>query len=259
MSALLLQSKPPIPRVVVVGGGDDSTQNTLQMIDLSKNSPSWEAPVGIPDGKRRMNGSIVLLPDGSVFLCGGLNAPPYPCWQYKPFEKIGNRWHEMDESAARRQYHSVALLLPSGKVMVTGGAMQNGCTGSVENVIEVFTPPYLFERNGSLAARPRIVTINGSAPPSDDSSVLHYGAQFTIEHINASDIAKVVLVRPMAVTHQTDTEQRVVDCQILDQKLSTTTAIIPKPLHTIVPAGYYMLFILSANGVPSEGKFVHVE
>jgi hypothetical protein len=41
---------------------------------------------------------------------------------------------------------------------------------------------------------------------------------------------------------------------------TTLTATAPNGWHphAIAPRGYYMLFILNSNGVPSEGKFIYL-
>jgi hypothetical protein len=62
----------------------------------------------------------------------------------------------------------------------------------------------------------------------------------------------------MAVTHQTDSEQRVISLPLVQSGADRLTATMPdggNP-HGIAPRGYYMLFILNASGVPSEGKFI---
>jgi hypothetical protein len=87
-----------------------------------------------------------------------------------------------------RDYHSVALLLPSGQVAMAGWN---------NTAIEIFNPPYLYR-----GARPVI----SSAPTS-----VQYGQDFDIESPDATTITRVVLARPMAVTHQTDTEQKILD------------------------------------------------
>jgi hypothetical protein len=66
---------------------------------------------------------------------------------------------------------------------------------------EVFSPPYLFASDGTPAPRPQITSLPAQ---------VHHGHDFTIQTPSPSKIAKVVLVRPMAVTHQTDSEQRVI-------------------------------------------------
>jgi len=164
----------------------------------------------------------------------------------------------MDELHRPRHYHSAALLLPSGKVMAAGGAAPGGCTVSVETTIEVFSPPYLFNSDGSPATRPTITTVNGVAPTPTAFPVVNHGAQCNIETPDADCIAKVVLVRPMAITHNTDSEQRVVQCSFT-RAGNMICAVAPDGLPpAMAPRGYYMLFILTDAGVPSEGKFIRL-
>jgi Domain of unknown function (DUF1929) len=140
----------------------------------------------------------------------------------------------------RKQYHSVAVLLPSGKVAATGGSNFGG--GS--NVIEIFSPPYLFR-----GPRPQIT----NAPAQ-----VNFGTKFNIESTHANDIRKVVIVRPMAVTHQTDTEQRVIELSF-KRAGHTLTVKAPNPhVPHHSPRGYYMLFIVNEKGVPSEARFVRL-
>src|SRR5262249_22242553 len=132
MSALLLQTTYPFVRVFVAGGGDNTTSKTISIANLSTFSPSWGPNVSIPDARERVNVNVVLLPDGNVFMLGGLQAPPLTCYRYNPSTAV-SPWAEMDELNRPRHYHSAALLLPSGKVMAAGGAAPGGCTVSVEN------------------------------------------------------------------------------------------------------------------------------
>ena len=259
MSALLLSPTYPYVRVIVVGGGGSSTSATAQTINLSTLSPAWDAPTTIPDGRARVNVNAVLLPDGTVFVCGGTTSPPHTSWLYDPSTAV-SPWSEMDELNSPRHYHSCVLLLPSGKVMAAGGAAAGGCSASVENTIEVFNPPYLFNADGTPASRPGIASIDGAVPAPALAPTVHHGATFVIETPEAADIAKVVLVRPMAVTHQTDTEQRVIQCTFARTGATTLSAVAPDGAHphSMAPRGYYMVFILNAAGVPSEGKFIHL-
>lgn len=259
MSALVLQPSYPFVRVLVVGGGGSGTSSTAQMVNLSTLSPSWGPSASIPDGRARVNVNVVLLPDGNVFICGGTPAPPHTSWLYNPSTAI-SPWREMDELNAPRHYHSCALLLPSGKVLAAGGAAAGGCSASVENTIEVFSPPYLFNPDGTPAARPEIGKIDGTVPTPTVAPTVHHGSTFTVETTDAADIAKVVLIRPMAVTHQTDTEQRVIQCTFAKTAADVLSAVAPDGSHphAMAPRGYYMVFILNGNGVPSEGKFIHL-
>ena len=121
MSVLLLQPSYPFVRVTVIGGGPAGTNSTAQTINLSTLSPTWSLAATIPDGRPRINVSAVVLPDSTILVCGGLQAAPYPSWIYNPSAVI-NPWREMDEMHRPRHYHACALLLPSGKVMMAGGA-----------------------------------------------------------------------------------------------------------------------------------------
>ena len=235
MSVLLGGCDPHMAHVLVVGGTSAPGSETSQMIHVSTLTPKWEMPMNIPGGVARNNVSAVLLPDGNVFVCGGTADPSPPSAMY---DHETDSWSEMARVNYRKQYHSVAVLLPSAKIMATGGSNFGG--GS--NVIEIFSPPYLFR-----GPRPQITV----APAQ-----VNHAAKFEIESPQADDISRIVMVRPMAVTHQTDTEQRLVELPFT-RKGYTLKAKAPNghmPHHT--PRGYYMLFILNGKGVPSEGKFI---
>jgi hypothetical protein len=246
MAVLLLQTTYPYVQIMVVGGGEDPTSTTTyQMINLSDLDPEWGSPLPLPGGLSRVNVNLVLLPDGTVFMSGGRDLGGTnggTCWIYDP---LASAWYEMDELSNERRYHSVALLLPNGKVMVAG----NECTS--DRTIEVFSPPYLFKADGSPAVRPTITSL---------PDLVHHGASFAIDTPDALEIGRVVFVRPMAVTHQTDSEQRVIPLRFARTAATTLTATAPNGWHphAIAPRGYYMLFILNSNGVPSEGKFIYL-
>lgn len=234
MSVMLLH---PYLRIMVVGGGGESAGlSGVETIDVSALSPAspWDPAVDLPEARTHAN--AVLLPDGSVFVCGGMSTANSPCRLYNPFT---DGWSEMDALAPVKGYHSVALLLPSGKVMIAGGS---------NTKIEIFSPPYLYR-----GARPTITSAPG---------LVHHGQTFNIETPEAEAIVKTVLVRPMAVTHQTDTEQRVIEMTFLHDHTRPNRLVLTAPLggypRSLAPQGYYMLFILNRDGVPSVGKWIYL-
>jgi FtsP/CotA-like multicopper oxidase with cupredoxin domain len=262
MSLLLLRQQPTDPdRILVIGGGNTPTQSTVGLIDNPPTSAAWLSG-SLPDGLPRSSVNGVLLPDGTVLICGGRptgGTPPNGgvCYVYDPSAGLGvGAFSEMDELSYARQYHSVAILLPSAKVMITGGSSET---------IEVFSPPYLFNSDGTPASRPVI----DSYPDPGVGTIILHGSTFEVETAQAPDIAKVVMVRPMAVTHQTDAEQRAL---ALSWTLtSPTTLAVTAPdgrifpyagggghTHASAPRGYYMLFVINSSGVPSEAKFVRL-
>jgi hypothetical protein len=111
--------------------------------------------------------------------------------------------------------------------------------------LELFHPPYLFR-----GPRPFIE----SAPDE-----ITRGERFQIGTPNASDIRWAQLVKPMAVTHSCDTEQRLIDLPIVRGSRHYCHLDVRVPREPgIVPAGWYMLFLTNNDGVPSHAHWVHV-
>ena len=82
-------------------------------------------------------------------------------------------WTILAPMSAPRLYHSEALLLPDGRVMVHGGGEFNGVNETTDQLsAEFFAPPYLFK-----GTRPAIT----SAP-----SQISYGQNFTVQTPDAA-------------------------------------------------------------------------
>jgi hypothetical protein len=254
MSVQILSPNYPCVRVMVVGGRNPGKNTSYQLIDLSAPSPSWQPDTPLPKLASepqitpRTNVNVVLLPDNTVFVSGGTSANK-PCWLYNP--EAGGSWRSMAALPTHRAYHSFALLLPTGEVLTSGGGHGGAAHGS-DNLLEIFSPPYLFNPNGSSASRPQIQSV------TEYPKLIHHGQKFDIMTPQASDIAKVVLVRPMAVTHQTDTEQKVIHLSFTKTGGNKLTATAPNGWypHGLAPAGCYMLFVIDKQGVPSVAKFI---
>ena len=142
-----------------------------------------------------------------------------------------------------RRYHSVAVLCVTGEVMATGGKH----TQAGVDTVEVFRPPYLF--------RGKQPVISGVSPKP-----VHHGGKLTITTPQAADIAEVVLMRPIAVTHQTDSEQRRIQLPFVKSAGDTLVADAPngRHPHAMAPRGWYMLFVLTSDGVPSKAEFIEL-
>lgn len=246
MSVMIYRNTCPHTRILVVGGCDSlggGINSAAEMLDASFLSPvsAWTLTAPLPDSNPRRQCSAVLLPDNTVFVAGGVTTPNSPCMLFDP---VANTWSPMADLPSVRMYHSVMILLPSGKVMMSGWA-----NDASSGTIELYSPPYLF--NG---ARPTI----SSAP-----SVVNFGQQFTIGTPDAKSITKVTMVRPMAVTHQTESNQRVIELFFLHDHIHPDNLIATAPdggsPHAFAPAGYYLLFILNGAGVPSVAEWVYLQ
>jgi hypothetical protein len=130
----------------------------------------------------------------------------------------------------------VSILLPSGRVMMAGWNNSS---------IEIFDPPYMFHTRPTISAAP---------------SLVHHSQTFTISSPNAASIDRAVLVRPMAITHQTDSEQRVLLMGCVHRKGHKLTLKAPHGghPHALAPKGYYMLFVVNDSGIPSEGRWIYL-
>jgi hypothetical protein len=134
-----------------------------------------------------------------------------------------------------RTYHSIALLLPDGRVLSAGGAFGGSSA-------EIYSPPYLF--NGS---RPTITLVPTS---------IVYGQSFFVGTPNAATISKVTMITPSSVTHGFNMGQRI-SRPLFAQTTGGLNVTAPSNPNT-TPPGYYMLFILNSNGVPSVAKIVQI-
>ena len=205
-------------------------------------------------GRRQHN--LTVLADGSVLATGGnssgaslvdLNAGVYPAEQWNP---ATGQWRTLAAMQVTRQYHSTALLLPDGRVLSSGGGICGICdqVGYLAKNAEIFSPPYLFQSDGTLAPRPAI-----DAAPATTT----YGATMAIATGDPATIRKVALVRLGAVTHSDNMEQRYVPLSFTAGATSIT-ATAPANAN-IAPPGLYMLFIVNANGVPSVARMVSLQ
>jgi len=107
-------------------------------------------------------------------------------------------------------------------------------------------------RSGSqvalIGARPTI----SSAPATTT-----YGGTITVQTPDAARIAAVSLIRLGSATHAFDMDQRFVP---LVFTTSSGALNIQAPANAnLAPPGYYMLFILDTNGIPSVAAILKVQ
>lgn len=134
----------------------------------------------MPTGRAMPEG--VLLPDGTVLWLNGAQYgaegfglaadPQYTVLIYDPAAPLGARWTTGASSTIARLYHSVALLMLDGTVMVAGSNPVSpiitvpvaGQVPSEDYVtefrVEVYTPPYLSGANA--AKRPADVELSST-------------------------------------------------------------------------------------------------
>jgi Domain of unknown function (DUF1929) len=70
-------------------------------------------------------------------------------------------------------------------------------------------------------------------------------------------VTSAELIRPAAVTHSSDPNQRFVDLPIT-VNADGSLGLNVTDNDDIAPPGYYMLFVENADGVPSIAQWVHL-
>ena len=248
-------------KILVVGGGGDplwATPDpktnvptaTAEKINLTVLTATWSDAGSMAFPRRHLNATI--LPDGQVLVTGGTRGggfvdlnPANGTRAAEIWNPANNKWTTLASSSVVRTYHSVSLLMPDGTVL--HGASGNGTVGTTdmpdENSHEIFSPPYLFK-----GARPTIT----SAPAS-----VSHDQTFTVVTPNAAQITKVRWIHIGSVTHAFDAGQR---ANTLTFTTTPTGLQVTTPLQERqATPGYYMLFLLNRNGVPSAGKIIHLE
>ena len=134
-------------------------------------------------------------------------------------------------------YHGSALLLPDARVLLAGQD-----NGSLATYGELWSPPYLFR-----GPRP---TITGSPTTAG------YNATITVSTPEAASIGSVMLIRPGSTTHQVNTDQRALP---LTFTRGTGQLTVTTPANSnLAPRGYYMLFVVNGDGVPSVARWVRL-
>ncbi len=224
-------------KVLVAGGGDPAT-NTAEVIDLNAPVPAWRATGSMALARRQMNAT--MLPDGKVLVTGGTHGPGFndqtPAsadYAAEMWDPATEQWTMMASAALPRLYHSIAMLLPDGRVLTTGG---NGF-----NQTELFSPPYLF-----AGPRPTIT----SAPTN-----VQNGQSFSIGTPDAANVSSVSWVRLASVTHTLSMSQAFFSSTAITRQAGSIQ--VSAPNDPTMPPGYYMLFVLN-HGVPSVASIVHL-
>jgi hypothetical protein len=237
-------------KVMKAGSSNDGCFNggasvaTTFIIDFNQSSPTWQQTASM--AAPRTDHNLTILPDGSVLATGGgrikngcdISQPVYEAELWSP---TTTAWTTMSAMATPRVYHSSAVLLPDGRVLVAGGGRDSSAPNELS--AEIYSPPYLF-----MGLRPSI----SSAPSS-----MTYGAGFFVSTPNASTIGSVALMRPGAATHSFNQDQRFLNLSFQQAAGGITIQAPAGP--NFAPPGYYMLFLVNQSGVPSLASFIRLQ
>jgi hypothetical protein len=230
-------------KVMVLGGGGPAhATNRTDIVNLETAAPHY---VPGPDlAHARGLHTCVILPDRTVLVSGGgyrgetRSDAVHEAEIYNP---ATNSFRSAGTQLVSRLYHSIALLLPDGRVITAGS---NPDRGDDELRLELYHPSYLFR-----GPRPFI-----QACPHE----WNYGGEVAIHSPQATQIRWVHLIRPMAVTHSDDTSQRLVDLPIKHRDVCHLHVTVTDNPN-LAPPGWYLLFLCDEEGVPSVAEWIHLD
>ena len=237
---------PPRAEIFMFGGGYSVSANaqsceTIEVTRLSP-APAWQRRHDM--AFRRVNVNAVLLPDRTILIIGGHRGTGRfgannPVLEAELYDPQADTFTTLAPMTHARGYHSVAILLPDGRVLSAGGT--DGFTN--QHNVELFSPPYLF-----AGARPNITGATADVA---------YGGTIDLATPDAASIEQVVLIRPAAETHHTDGGMRRIRLAITGRPAGHVQARAPGS-GNVAPPGYYQLFAVSHTAIPSVARFIRV-
>ncbi|HKX41996.1 MAG TPA: PA14 domain-containing protein [Burkholderiaceae bacterium] len=235
-------------RILQIGGNS----NGAYTIDITSGTPVVTATQSLSSKRAWANATI--LADGKVVATSGSDV----AGESTGYNNIAETWDPATGqwtlgavAQKMRLYHSNALLLPDGSVLVSGGGATAPTMSTDPNKnnlnAEIYYPPYLFA-GSARAARPVV----NNAPTWID-----IGKTFSVDiAANAASVSRVTLVKTGSTTHSFNMDQRFLD---LTFKASGSHVAIQAPTRAgEAPPGYYMLFVFNEAGVPSIAKIVRM-
>ncbi|KAG0579428.1 hypothetical protein KC19_4G098200 [Ceratodon purpureus] len=214
----------------------------------------------------RVMGDMLILPSAEVLIINGAKygtagwgvarEPSLGPVLYNPGQR---RFQSMKPSTVPRLYHSTAIVLPDGKVLVAGsnpnpGYSFAGVLNPTELRVEKYSPYYLYK--GYDFRRPAIVGGVGG---------LKYGGgirvSFRVGKGAKPGAVGFHLYAPPFVTHTYSMNQRML---VLGSTAPAggaggvwVSTVYAPPSAVVAPSGWYLLFPMNA-GTPGAGAWVHV-
>ncbi|KAK7337864.1 hypothetical protein VNO77_18452 [Canavalia gladiata] len=241
---------------------------TCGRLKVTDTNPSWELEnMPLP----RAMGDMLILPNGDVLIINGVGKgtagwelgrePVLTPVIYRPSEKNSEQRFSVMAAAVRpRLYHSSAVVLKDGRILVGGSNPHiyynfTGVEYPTDLSLEAFSPPYLAPELDSVRPTIRFIT----------NSMLGYRVfsyvTFTVPDYTSASQVSVRILAPSFTTHSYGMNQRMVVLKLfgvtnVNGETYYATVMGPSTAE-IAPPGYYLLFVVHA-GVPSSGLWVQV-
>ena len=244
-------------RILVAGGGANTTANASDtttgnstnlayIVDVRTGTPVVTSAASMTFVRQFANS--VVLPNGEVMVMGGNTSglkfnDTGSVLTPEIWNPVTGLWRTAADASVPRNYHSLALLLPDGRVMSGGG----GLGGGDHRDAQLFTPPTLYNADGTLATRPTLAT----APTA-------IGVATTFTVTGTPGIQKFSFIKMSAITHSVNTDLRYLSLPFTETSSGNYQITAHSSLNVMTP-GYWMLFGLNAAGTHSVAKVILVD
>ena len=199
---------------------------------------------------KRVMPCIVALPDGTFVIMNGAHQgtagfglatdPNLNAVLYDPTLPVNARMTVLANTTVARLYHSEAVLLQDGSVLVSGSDPEDGVNPQ-EYRVEQFLPPYML----SGKPKPAFTIANKDWA---------YGQQYTIT-VTAGTPDKISLMAAVSSTHGNSMGMRTFFPAFTCAGGSCT--ITAPPNAHVCPPGWFQVFALQ-NGMPSSSTWVRI-
>ena len=249
-------------KVMYIGGGNDPNNqvptNQVEFIDLTVKGSTWTTSPDTDMQYRRRHHCATILPNGTVLVTGGTQGAGFnnvtyrnPVHEAELYDPSKKKWTTMAPEREDRCYHHTALLLPNAQVLSAGGGewgpfdgpFPNANKDSITNA-QLFSPPYLFS-----SPQPTVSGVPGE---------IRYNTPFDVTVGPNDSIKRASLVSIGSVTHCVNMNQFFTFLKTEKKPNSQKISVTGPPNHNLTPAGYYMLFLLNQEDVPSVAPIVRL-
>ncbi|GEP45049.1 hypothetical protein BGE01nite_43400 [Brevifollis gellanilyticus] len=245
-------------RILVAGGSASTTPNPNDgstgtstnlafTIDIRGSTPVVAATSSMKYVRQFVNS--VILPNGEVMAIGGNTSglkfnDTGSILSPEIWNPTTGQWREVTDMSVPRNYHSLALLLPDGRVFSGGGGL--GGNSADHRDAQLYTPGMLYDAAGNLAARPTIA----SAP-----SLIGSGQVFQVQ--GSAGITRFTFIKMSSVTHSMNTDLRFLELPFTSPSSGNYSVTAHSNLSVMTP-GYWMLFAHNSAGVYSVASIIQV-
>nr|GMD28750.1 WSC domain-containing protein ARB_07867-like [Ipomoea batatas] len=249
----------------------EPASRTCGRMKITDPFPVWvmeDMPMG------RVMGDMLILPVGDVIILNGA-AKGTGGWEngedpvlnpilYKPRERDPRkRFTVLTPTVIPRMYHSSAILLPDGRILVGGSNPHTKYNFTTERYptelsLQSYAPPYLSPIYAYL--RPSILSIEAGGGGNAVIYGERFAVTFTIAMLNPGGLA-VTMIPPSFTTHSFGMNQRMLVLHSVSlQRLSVfayKVTVDAPPTRNVAPPGYYMVFLVHQS-VPGHSVWIRM-